>query len=182
MTGGSHYRAIEMLADGRQVVIRAQRPDDREGYRAAIARASAETLYHRFFAAKRDFSPEEVAHFLDIDFIDHVALVAAVEENGKPTLIGGGRYVVTEAGKAEVSFSIIDEFQGKGIGTLLFRHLVEIARQAGLRELFAEVLADNPAMLRVFEHSGLISSQKREGAVVEVTMRLLALAPAISIG
>ena len=55
---------------------------------------------------------------------------------------------------------------------MLFHHLVGIARQAGLEEFIAEVLADNTPMLRVFERSGLISQEKREGTVIDVTMRL----------
>lgn len=168
----AHYHVVERLRDGRQVVIRAQRPDDRDGYLAAISRASAETLYHRFFAAKRWFSKEEAHHFLDIDYVTQVALIAAVEEDGRPTLIGSARYIVTAPGQAEVSFSVIDDYQRLGIGGLLFRHLVAIARDAGLQQFVAEVLADNAPMLRVFERSGLVSGEKREGAVIHVTMRL----------
>ena len=172
MIEAARYRVIETLGDGRQVVIRAQRQDDRPGFRAALKRASAETLYHRFFAAKHDFTDEEVAHYFDIDFVNHVALLAEVEEQGRPTLIGGGRYIVTEPGRAEVAFSLIDEYQGLGIGTMLLRHLADLARRAGLREFFAEVLTDNAAMLRVFEHSGLVTRERREGTIVEVTMSL----------
>jgi len=52
------YHATETLNDGRKVEIRAQQPGDREGLRAAVRRASTETLYHRFFAVKRKFSEQ----------------------------------------------------------------------------------------------------------------------------
>jgi GNAT superfamily N-acetyltransferase len=167
----ANYLATQTLHDGRTITIRGQRPEDLDGWRAALARTSAETLYHRFFAVKREISEKEAHYFLDIDFVTHVALVAIADEDGRPTLIGGGRYFVVEPGKAEVSFALIDEYQAKGIGSALIRHLATIGREAGLCELVAEVLTDNLPMLRVFERSGLAMSTRREGTVVHVTLR-----------
>ncbi len=101
-----------------------------------------------------------------------VALVADVEEDGKPALVGSARYIVTRPGQAEVSFTVIDAYQGMGIGSLLLHHLALIGEQAGVREFIAEVLADNGPMLRVFEHSGLHPRETRNGTVIDVTMRL----------
>ena len=171
MIDAAHYEATETLRDGRRIEIRAQRPEDREGLRAAVARASSESLYRRFFAVKRTFSEKEAHYFLDIDFVNHVALVAVADEGGRPTVIGGARYVIAEPGRAEVSFAVIDEYQAKGIGSALMRHLAAIGRQAGLGQFFAEVLSENVPMLKVFERSGLVMTTKREGTVVHVTMR-----------
>jgi GNAT superfamily N-acetyltransferase len=168
MIDAANYLAIETLRDGRPITIRAQRPKDLGGWRAALARTSAETLYHRFFAVKREISEREAHYFLDIDFVKHVALVAVADEDGHPTLIGGGRYIVIEPSKAE---ALIDEYQAKGIGSALIRHLAAIGCEAGLRELVAEVLTHNLPMLKVFERSGLAMSTRREGTVVHVTLR-----------
>ncbi len=171
MIDPANYSATETLSDRRTITIRAQRPDDRAGLRAAIARESAESLYHRFFAVKRQFSEKEAHYFLDIDFVNHVALVALANEDGRPTLVGGGRYVVVAPGRAEASFSVIDQYQGRGIGSALMRHIAAIGREMGLKELVAEVLADNVPMLKVFERSGLAMTTKHEGSVVHVTLR-----------
>ena len=69
------YSAIETLREGRKVEIRAQRPQDRDGLTSAVARASNESLYRRFFGARREFSEKEVSFFLNVDFVIHVALV-----------------------------------------------------------------------------------------------------------
>jgi ribosomal protein S18 acetylase RimI-like enzyme len=92
-------------------------------------------------------------------------------EAGQPTIVGGGRYVVVEPGQAEVAFAIIDGYQGLGIGSALMRHLATLGREAGLRELIAEVLSENVPMLNVFERSGLPITTRREGPVVHVTLR-----------
>jgi hypothetical protein len=69
----SKYSAFETLRNEHRVEIRALMPDDLAGLIAAVGRTSAESLYRRFFAAKKDFSKKEVAFYLNIDFIDHVA-------------------------------------------------------------------------------------------------------------
>jgi GNAT superfamily N-acetyltransferase len=170
MIDAANYSATESLRDGRAVEIRAQRSQDREGMLAAIARSSSGSLYRRFFAVRRAFSEEETDYFLDIDFVNHVALVTVATDGGQPTIVGG-RYIFVQPGRAEVAFAIIDAYQGLGIGSALMRHLVTLGREAGVRELIAEVLAENVPMLNVFERSGLPISTRREGRVVHVTLR-----------
>jgi len=55
------------------------------------------------------------------DFVNHVALVAEIDEGGKPAIVGGGRYIVGHPGEAEVAFVVIDADQGQGIGASLTR-------------------------------------------------------------
>jgi ribosomal protein S18 acetylase RimI-like enzyme len=71
-----------------------------------------------------------------------------------------------------VAFAVIDAYQGQGIGLALMRHLVTLARAAGLKEFIAEVLPDNRAMLRVFEKCGLELRKRRDRQVVYVTLQL----------
>jgi GNAT superfamily N-acetyltransferase len=171
MIDAAGYSATEILRDGRTVEFRAQRPQDREGMQAAVARSSSASLHRRFFAVRREFSEKETDYFLDIDFVNHVALVAVTNDAGHPTIVGGGRYVVVQPGQAEVAFAIVDAYQGLGIGSALMRHLAILGREAGLRELIAEVLSENVPMLNVFERSGLAMNTRRDGAVVHVTLR-----------
>jgi RimJ/RimL family protein N-acetyltransferase len=166
------YSAVETLRNGRRLEIRALRPGDRAGLVAAVAQMSDEALYRRFFAPKRSFTDKEIDYYLNVDFVHHVALVAVVEEAGGPAIVGGGRYIVSEPGHAEVAFSVDDAHQGLGIATRLMRHLAAIARETGLKELFAEVLPENAAMLKVFERSGLAVTSRREAGVVHVTLGL----------
>jgi RimJ/RimL family protein N-acetyltransferase len=172
MLSAAEYSAIEVLRNGRQIDVRALRSDDRAGLLDAVERTSAESLYRRFFGAKRDFSQKEIEFFLNIDFVNHVALVATAREDGRAVIVGGGRYIIVRPGAAEVAFAVVDEYQGQGIGGALMRHLIAIARDAGLEELVAEVLPDNMPMRKVFEKSGLRCNMKREGLVVHVALRL----------
>jgi len=166
------YSAVERLRDGRQVEIRALRPADRDGLLASVERMSEEARYRRFFAPKRTFSEKEIDYYLNVDFVNHVALVAVLEQSGRPVIAGGGRYIGSEPGCAEVAFAVDDPHQGLGIATHVMRHLVVIAREAGIKELVAEVLPDNAPMLKVFERCGLAMTKRREPGVVHVTLAL----------
>jgi RimJ/RimL family protein N-acetyltransferase len=168
----SAYSAIETLPNGRRVEIRALKPADRAGLRDAVAHMSEESLYRRFFAPRRTFTENEIQFYLNVDFVNHVALVAVVDEAAGPAIAGAGRYIVSEPGRAEVAFSVDDTHQGQGIGSALMRHLVVIARASGLKALYAEVLPENAPMLAVFARSGLPMRQTREGGVVHVTLAL----------
>jgi RimJ/RimL family protein N-acetyltransferase len=172
MLEAAKYSVTELMRDGRQVEIRALRPDDRADLVASVGRSSTQSLYRRFFAIKRTFTEQEVEFFVNIDFVNHVALIAVVEEGGKPMIVGGGRYIVAQPGQAEIAFAVVDQFQGQGIGAALMRHLAAIARGAGLQELIAEVLPDNTPMLKVFERSGFPLSMQREPRVIHVALRL----------
>jgi RimJ/RimL family protein N-acetyltransferase len=167
------YSAVETLRNGRRLEVRALKPDDRAELLAAVDRISSQSLYRRFFAVRRSFSEREVDFFVNVDFVDQVALAAVVDEDDpRPRLVGGGRYVVTQPGEAEVAFAIIDDYQGQGIGSALLRHLATIARAAGLGTLVAEVLPENAPMLKVFERSGLPLAIRREPQVMHITLEL----------
>lgn len=167
------YTAVEHLRDGRPIEIRALRPDDGPGMLAAIGRTSTQSLRRRFFAPKKGFSEREMAFFLDIDFENHVALVAEIDEYGHPIIIGGGRYIVVRPGQAEIAFVVVDAFQAQGLGTLLMWHLAALARNAGLKELIAEVLPENTAMLKVFRKFGFLPGSQRAPQVVHLTLKLV---------
>ena len=170
MTEPSKYSGLERLRDGRRLEIRALKPTDEEDMLAAVDRTSAQSLYRRFFGGKRHFSESERTFFLKVDFVDHVALVAVAEDAGRPCIVGGGRYVVVRPGTAEVAFAVIDDYQGQGIGAALMRHLALLARDAGMKELIAEVLPKNIPMLKVFQKSGLGLQTKHRAGVVDVTL------------
>ena len=166
----SQYSAAEALRDGRPIQVRALRPEDREAMGRAAHGMSEESIYRRLFSPRHYMSEQEIAYYMNVDFTNHVALVAVLSENGNQVIVGGGRYVVTEPGTAEVAFAVPDAYQGQRVGGLLMKHLAQIARHSGIKTLIAEVLASNAAMLKVFEKSGLTVSTRHEHDVLHVTL------------
>ena len=172
MVDAATYTATDRLRDGRALEIRALKPSDEAAMMAAVGRIGRQSLYRRFMGAKRDFSEKERAFFLNVDFVNHVALVATVKDGDRTSIVAGARYIVEKPGVAEVAFAVVDDYQGHGIGAVLLRHLAVLARQAGLKEFTAEVLPDNTPMLKVFERSGLTLSSKRSADGVHAVMQL----------
>jgi RimJ/RimL family protein N-acetyltransferase len=168
----SRYSAVETLRDGRRIEIRALKPADEQALKEAAKGLSKESRYRRFFAPKHSVSEKERDFYLNVDFLNHVALVAALEEGGREAIAGAGRYIVTSPGQAEVAFTVADPHQGLGIGSLIMRHLTAIARDKGLKEFVADVLPENTPMLKVFEKSGLPMEKKREPDAVHVSLSL----------
>jgi ribosomal protein S18 acetylase RimI-like enzyme len=170
MSEAVNYSAHEHLRDGSPVEIRALRPEDEADMLAAVGATSPQSLQRRFFVMKRHFSDKERAFFMNIDFKDHVALVALAEDG--QVVVGGGRYVVFEPGRAEMAFVVVDAWQGRGIGSILMRHLIKIGRDGGLQELTAEVLPENTAMLKVFGRFGFKPVSRHEPQTVHLALKL----------
>ena len=168
----ANYSAEEVLRNGSRIVIRALRPDDRDDLLAAVGRASNQSLSRRFFGPRRHFTEAEISFFVNVDFSQHVALIALGELEGKSVIIGGARYVADNVRKAEVALMVVDEYQGQGIGGLLLRHLIAAARASGIEELVAMVLPENAAMLKVFQKCGVPATIKRDSGVMHVTLQL----------
>jgi RimJ/RimL family protein N-acetyltransferase len=168
----ANYLSEETQANGRRIIVRALRPEDRNDLVAAVGQASNQSLYRRLFGPRRNFTEAEISFFVNVDFSRHVALIALREAGGKSMIVGGARYVAENQRQAEVALMVIDEYQGQGIGGLLLRHLIAIARASGLRELVAMVLPDNAAMLSIFRKCGIPAKLKRDSGVMHVTLQL----------
>jgi RimJ/RimL family protein N-acetyltransferase len=168
------YLAHETLKDGTTVTIRAIRRDDRIRLLEAFKNLDRESVYRRFFSPKKELTESELKQLTDVDFSQVVALVVTKQGKDGEILIGGGRYAADDAGsaQAELAFMTDDNYRGLGIASLILRHLVRIAREAGLSRFVAEVLAENQPMLAVFRRSGLPMRLKRDGSALHVTLSL----------
>ena len=170
------YHVQEGLRDGRTVTIRAIRPDDKGGMADALREVSSESMYRRTFSAKRELSADDLKRLTEVDFNNVVALVTVMQEAEQDRILGGGRYIRTgessAALNAEVAFLVDDAHQGLGIGSLIFKHLVTIARASGITQFEAEVLPTNEGMLRLFTRSGLpvISTRSRDSVHVTIDL------------
>ena len=164
----ANYSAHEVLRDGTPVEIRALRPSDREEMQRAVGRMSLASLVQRFFAPRAGFTEEEVTRFVDVDFTDHVALVAVADGH----IVGGARYIVLSPGRAELACAVEDRWQGRGLGKVLLRHLGGLAREAGIREAVADVMPGNQGMLRLLHSAGLPALTDRDPDAVHVTLAL----------
>jgi GNAT superfamily N-acetyltransferase len=178
MADPRNYHTAEALKDGTPITIRAIRKDDKKSILDAFRALDREAVYRRFFTPKEDLTDVELKQVTEVDFSHVVALVATVSQpDGKEIVIGDGRYAVEKRDKpesAELAFIVAETYRGRGIASLLLKHLVRIASDAGLSAFEADVLAFNEPMLAVLQHSGLPICRRRESDIIHVTLSLIA--------
>jgi RimJ/RimL family protein N-acetyltransferase len=135
-----------VLRDGSEVVIRQVRSSDAPLLADGFARLGPESRRLRFLRRKDELTPAELRYFTDVDHHDHEALGAVDHADGRG--VGVARYVrdASDPHSAEIALTIVDDWQGRGLGTELLAQLSGRARAAGIRRFTALVSADNAAM------------------------------------
>ena len=153
MLNASHYLANETLPNGLRLLIRAPEPnDDLAG--AVQSQASPQSFFYRFLRPKHYLTDKELAPLRDCDFISQVALIGLVRHNLRMVIVAGARYWITRADEAEIAFMVADAYQKQGIGTAMVHKWFSIARQAGLKHLYALATPDNEGTPRLLKKLG----------------------------
>ena len=138
---------------------------------AGFARLSDESRYRRFMTPIGELSPSQLRYLTEVDHRDHEALIAFELETGDP--VGVGRFVrLADGTSAEAAVTIIDEWQGRGLGTALTNLLAERAREAGIDRFTALLLATNDRMQDVLASIGPATVLSRSAGTVEVEVTI----------
>lgn len=151
---------------GRHIHLRPVLPTDEDMMRELFYRCSEHTLYHRFFTKKNAMPHSRLKKFVNIDYVNHMALVAVTREDEHEMIVAVGRYSVDKStNAAEVAFIVRDDWQGQGLAITIFNQLLEIARERGIVRFTADVLLDNARMLHIFHKCapGKIESSVESG-------------------
>jgi GNAT superfamily N-acetyltransferase len=143
------------LRDGSRVLVRAVRPDDRDLFVAGFQHLSPESRHRRFLFYKKSLGDRELDFFTNVDHHDHEAIGAIDLETGEG--VGVARMIREEDPEAaEAAVTVVDNWQGRGLGSLLLERLSERAREVGVRRFTATLLTSNKAMLAAFNHLGCV--------------------------
>lgn len=162
----SDWEQDAVLREGGTVHIRPIVPSDADALQDFVHHMSSESSYFRFFRVKRELQPDELKSYTELDYSKDMAFIAIADGR----LIGVGRYNTIESDPkhAEIAFTVADEFQGKGVGTLLLFRVAAYARAMGIERFRAYLLADNHAMMRVFRNAGFSLSRAIDEGVYTV--------------
>ena len=140
-------RWSETLRDRSHVLIRPIKPQDKAAERAFIEGLSAQARRFRFLGQMRSPSEDLVERFTDIDYVNEVGFVAVTPDDGREKIVGVSRYSADESGlRCECAVTVSDEWQNKGLGTLLMKHLIEVARSRGIHSMASIDAAENVQM------------------------------------
>jgi acetyl coenzyme A synthetase (ADP forming)-like protein len=164
-----------VLADGGTVHLRPIRADDDEALLGLYSRLSDESIYLRFFSPVPRPTASQIEHLTGVDYDRRFALVAELGDD----VVGVARYDRTGEDEAEVAFTVQDDQQGRGLGTIMLEHLAAIARAHGIGRFVAETLPQNQKMLGVFRDAGFASTRTWDEGTYAVTLDLEPTAEAV---
>ena len=151
----AQYEEWLTLPDGQPLLLRPIKPTDGPLILDIFSKLSRESIFYRFMTHLERLQPAQLEHLVKIDYVTHFALATVIIEDAREAIIGTCRYIVTgEPGRAELTITIRDDWQGKKIGKILVNRVVDIARSRGIATI--EILLDsrNERMKRLFSHLG----------------------------
>ena len=151
------YEESVPLSDGQRVHLRLVRASDKEMLKEAFDRLSPDSRYARFMVPKSRLTEVELDYLTNVDGVDHFAM-GAVRRHlvSKDEGIGSARFVriADQPDTAEPAVTVVDDYQGKGLGSILLQRLIEAAWERDVRWFRTDLLAANTASKRMLESLG----------------------------
>lgn len=155
------YVKQTQLASGQPITLRPIKPEDEALELAMISTFSRQSLYYRFFGYINHFTREMITRFTHNDYDREIAIIAEIKEPDHHEMIGVVRLVAdADNENAEFAIAIPDAWQKKGLGAMLTDYILEIAASRGIKKIYANVLADNEGMIRIFHKKGFTFRQE----------------------
>lgn len=158
-------KGAHCLKDGREVVLRAAGPDDVPAIAALFGELSDESRRSRF---NGPCAPALLTRLAQVGPPSGAAAILAAPAAEPGHLAGEARYVPSGTGVAELAVTVLDDYQGSGLGQLLLAELVRRARDAGVARLSASVSLTNAPMLRLLEPYGWVLAQSTDLATASL--------------
>lgn len=150
---GDHW--IEPLRDGTPVLIRPLCEADRERELAFISGLSHRARRFRFLGDFKQVTPAQLNQLMNVDYSQRMAFIALVHDNGTLREIGVSRYsATTDERKCECAVTVADEWQNRGLGALLMRHLIDYARRQGFKRMLSIDAMTNEGMRDLASYLG----------------------------
>ncbi len=153
----------ETLRDGSTLLLRPIRPEDAAIEREFVEGLSEQSRYMRFFNPLKVLAPRLLARLTQVDYDRELALVATTGSGPEERIVGVVRYSPNADGTScEFAVTVADAWNGKGLGSLLMRRLIEAARNAGYQRLTGSVLESNNKMHALMRRLGFANAPQGE--------------------
>jgi GNAT superfamily N-acetyltransferase len=171
----STYREQIELPDGQRVTLRLVRPTDKALLLQGFERLSSESRHFRFMGVRNTFTEAELRYLCEVDGMDHFAMGAVLEDvEGYEEGVAIARFVRSSVDPevAEPAITIIDDYQGKGLGGILLKRLISAARERGVEKFHTEFLRSNRKIAQLLDDYEESSMIREEGDVVTIEFEL----------
>jgi acetyltransferase len=149
------YEFHETTSGGLDIFIRPIKPEDASLFEELFQSLSPTSIYYRFFSSLKHMSKKMLARFTQIDYDREIALVAIDETTSEEKMLGITQvFVHPDGDRGEFAILVGDPWQGKGVGAKLLEHVLQIAKQRNIHDIYGTVLRGNTNMLRLGEKLG----------------------------
>lgn len=126
------------LRNGKMVTVRPFRPDDAGIERDFLARLSQEAVDHCFLGVIKPNRNEAADELAKLDRRREFAILALVRLRDKDAVIGSARYRANPSGAHCDCAVVVDPaWRQLGVGCILMKHLIGVARMQGIRRMYA---------------------------------------------
>lgn len=131
--------------------VRLMGPADKDGLQRGFDCLSKKSVLLRFNSPIKSLTPSQLRYLTEMDNRSHLAVCALITSGGDDFGIGVARYVAVgnSGDTAEFALTVIDDYQNRGVGTMLLEELIRRARLNGIKNFRGHVRADNRAMLHI---------------------------------
>lgn len=166
----SQYESEVILRDGSRVKLKPIRVEDVEAWVDFVSRLGPHTKYLRFHHVTKEMGVEDALHFCTLDYKNTFAIAVWILRESRRVIVAIGRYYRLPGQQtAEFALVVDDAYQGKGIGTVIMKCLVRVARDNGITTFEADILAENDEMMTVLKDYGFHITSELEAGVYRVT-------------
>jgi len=160
------------LKDGTKILLRPIKPSDATLKHHLFYALSKDSVTKRYLGSLKAMPLKRVWPYVTVDYENEMSIVGTVMEEGMESLIAIGSYArIPRTRMAEVSLVVRDDLQNKGLGTILLKYLIEIAKNKGFEGFTAWVLTDNTKMMHIFKKLGYPVKYRIEGSLYHVTVK-----------
>ena len=168
-----HITETRTFKNNVTVRFRPIKPSDEEQMRRLFYRFSDKAVYYRYFSPVEAMPHAKMQTYVNVDWGKDMSIVGLVGGPGRERIIAEGRYLAdARCERAEVAFVVDENYQSLGICTYLFQLLVRLARERGFKGFYADVLATNTGMIKVFQRSGLKVNAELDQKSYSIIMEL----------
>ena len=163
----------DTLYDGTQIFFRPVRPTDEPALSEMLYSLSKKSVRTRYMTHTMAFPHKDVQQLTNVDYRQDISIVGTVPRISGDQIVALAQYFLDPKTRAaEVAFIVQDEWQQKGMGTLLLDYITKIAEKRGVRRFYAKVLPINKPMLAVFRNSRYEVSTEFDGDVYSISYEL----------
>jgi acyl-CoA hydrolase/RimJ/RimL family protein N-acetyltransferase len=167
----SEIAAKHTFKGGVDVRFRAIRPSDEEEMRRLFYRFSDEAVYYRYFSPVKTMPHAKMQEYVNVDCNQVISIVGVVGEPGEGRIIAEARFVKDpDRPYADLAFLVDEGYHGLGIASYMYKMLVRLAKERGIKGFTADILASNKAMLKVLEKGDLPVHTKLDHGAFEITI------------